>query len=81
MISKGFGAKFYSKKRLTIADCIYGAFAGGVSAYFFRGDLTNLTNVVFSILAGMTGGTFVHVIFVPKIWLYRLRRVFKKNED
>ena len=81
MISKGFGAKFYSKKRLTIANYIYGGFAGGASAYFFHGDLTNLTNVVFSILAGMAGGTFVHVIFVPKVWLYRLRRVMKKDED
>ena len=74
MISKGFGAKFYSKKRLTIANYIYGGFAGGASAYFFFGDLTN---VVFSILAGMIVGVLVHMLIVPKVWLYRLRRVFK----
>ena len=78
MISKGFGAKFYSKKRLTIANYIYGGFAGGASAYFFHGDLTNLTNVVFSILAGMiSGDVLVHMIITPKVWLYRFRQVFK----
>ena len=74
MDSKDVRLKFYSKKRLWMASCIHGAFAGGISAYFFVGDITN---VVFSILAGMIVGVLVHMIITPKVWLYRFRQVFK----
>lgn len=73
MDSKNIGAKFYSKKRLFIAGCIHGVFAGGISAHLYFND----TGFVLSVLTGAIVGLFVNVMIVPKLWLYRLRQALK----
>ena len=72
MDSKNTEAKFYSKKRLLIASCIQGVFAGGISVHLYF----NGTNLLLSVLTGVIVGLLVHMIIVPKGWLYSLRQVF-----
>ena len=77
---KDIGAKFYSKKRVSTAICIQGAFTGVIIAYLNSND----TNVVLSIFIGVIVGLFINMAIVPKIWLYRLRqalRSIEKDED
>ena len=71
MARQNTGLEFYSQKRLAFSFVVPILITGSLSGYLFADGST----FVLSCLVGVIVGQLIHMTFVPKVWLYRLRQV------
>ena len=76
MAQQNVGLSFYRENRLAISLAIPVLITGCISGYLF----VEGSNFVLSCLIGAIVGQFIHMTFVPKVWLHRLRQALRYSK-